>query len=223
MVHYLWALGMGNQGGRLLEIHKRNAELLEQYRPGAWRADVLALLDKDAPEQERIEAARRLAKTHFSVGQVFHPERQSAVKEAFQAWRADRSLPLTWAQSWEQLTVPLLMRCANEATGPDPFQSLRGELRKAIEIELFGHTLDAGDVAAKLARTWPGPTTYEDALEMAEHRLDLMARLAKLGKEDASLLVRYETDDPRQLAQELGITETALRKRVERIRKKLKD
>lgn len=183
-------------------------------------ADMLILMEESATEDERVEAGARLAGTHLSRGYVFHPSRWSQLERAFGIWRGGRP----FADAWHDLVVPNCIVAYGDMLKDLPvgeaYRRLRRAVARAIEQELLGRTLDAGDPVRKLAAE---PPTPEDILENAEMRVDVLLQLRRLPAEEADMLESYYSGaDTKGVARRLGITDAALRKRVERSINKLR-
>lgn len=199
---------------------------------------LLTLVSPTETEDDRNHAAHRLARDWFSRAYVFHPNRWRLLEDAFNRERGDR----TFQEAWEDLVVPEILAAADPRKGAKPLTEwhagIRAHLRRAVEKLLLGRTTDAGDPYRRLTdnlsnqpiRTRPGaekqrdlPTT-DRALVFAELRIDALLRLQQLPQEERALLLEYCTsDDPTALSAAHGITPVALRKRIERIRRKVAD
>jgi len=185
--------------------------------------DLAALLRQNETDARIREATRRLA-GHFSLGLIFAEPRRRLVADAFRRkWLDEGKGQTDWQTDWQNLVVAFVLialRKVDVTTTPELLQRIRNTLRAEIERELFGRTLDSGDVAKRLQTKGADP---QDALEAAVTRMDL---LIVLGQEKAALLLAYYgeyANDKAWLAKQLGITEATLRKRVERASQKLRE
>jgi hypothetical protein len=187
--------------------------------PTSFIDDVLLARDTRTDDATRADALRRLARVHFPRGRLFHPGRwpkKGALDRAFRAWRGDRA----HREAWEDLLVPHILQCAHDMPRGQRIghvhQFFRRSLRKAAQFDLLGRTTDAGDPTEKLRAQIP--PSFSDEMLLADLRLDLRSALDRLPPADAALLRAYHADeaDRRALAQLLGLSDAALRKRVER-------
>jgi len=193
--------------------------------------DVLTLLFSrlgfEITEGEQYQAARRLATQHLSLRYVYLSSpglqnRWDKVRPAFEAYCREHGLSL--GQAWEQLVVPIVYDLVHrdeclKAPLDAVQQWLAKELRKELERELLGRTVDQDDPADALPL--PDPDVPE---ELAELRVSVVVALAQLDPVDRALLVKHHCEgyDYRTLADELGMSEAAVRKRAERTRRKLR-
>jgi hypothetical protein len=149
-------------------------EMQEMFLPGSPIGDLIIIYDTDVPEDERSDAARRLADGAFSPGHVFHHLRWARLEPAFRTWSGERSYKTAWAD----LVMAELVIAVREAPIDDPmnefYQCVRRALRSSIERELAGCTFDSGDPVAKLQAEIPTPA---EILEFSEWRLDHLAAL----------------------------------------------
>jgi hypothetical protein len=164
---------------------------------------------------------------NFARQRIFHPTRWppgGALDQAFGQYRLARS----YREAWEDLVLPHILASREEVprstTVRKVYDEMRHRVRLAVERELLGRSTDAGDPYAKLARNRLPPPSPEEKLEFALWRWDCVVELASLPEDECRLVVEYfrEDTDREALAECHGMRYEALRKRVERIRKRLK-
>jgi RNA polymerase sigma factor (sigma-70 family) len=200
------------------------AEQLRSHQPGP-RTCVDDVLIVAAPlaisDDERYQAARRLAAEHLPLRYVYLSSpglqaRWSVVRPAFVAYCREHGL--SPEQAWEQLVVPIVYDVAHrDSVRHAPLDAVRQvlarEVRKEVERELLGRTADEKDPAD--VRYEPDPDVPE---EWAALRLDVLLELARLDPLDQLILVKHYVEgcDYRTLADELGMSEGAVRVRAHR-------
>jgi len=200
------------------------AEQLHSHQPGPRTCvdDVLIVVAPLAiSDHERYQAARRLATEHLSLRYVYLSSpglqaRWSVVRPAFVAYCREHGL--SPEQAWEQLVVPIVYDVAHrDSVRRSPLdvvrQVLAREVRKEVERELLGRTADEKDPAD--VRYEPDPDVPE---VWAALRLDVLLELARLDPLDQLILVKHYVEgcDYRTLADELGMSEGAVRVRAHR-------
>lgn len=199
--------------GILLSIRRENP-------PGSFIGDVLELLITENSDEDRYQAARRLATEHLTWHFVYGAtpglqQRWEQVRPAFEAYC--REYGLSHAQGWEQLVTPivciLVLHDARELPLNEMRRYLARELRKEVERELLGRTADEKDPAD--VRYEPDPDVPE---EWAALWLDDLLELARLDPLDRLILKKHHGEgyDYRTLADELGMSEGAVRVRAHR-------
>ena len=193
--------------------------------------DVLTLLFSrlgfEITEGEQYQAARRLATQHLSLRYVYLSSpglqnRWDKVRPAFEAYCREHGLSL--GQAWEQLVVPIVYDLVHrdeclKAPLDAVQQWLAKELRKELERELLGRTVDQSAVIEKLVLRDPDVPG-----ELADLRLDVFLALTELAPLDREILMKHYVEgyDYRTLANELGMSEPALRLRAHRALKTLR-
>jgi RNA polymerase sigma factor (sigma-70 family) len=194
--------------------------LRQKYPRGSFIGDVLELLITENSDEDRYQAARRLATKHLTWHFVYGAtpglqRRWEQVRPAFEVYC--REYGLSHAQGWEQLVTPivcvLVLHHARELPLNEVPRYLARELRKEVERELLGRTADEKDPAD--VRYEPDPDVPE---EWAALRLDALLELARLDPLDQLILVKHHVEgyDYRTLADELGMSEGAVRVRAHR-------
>jgi hypothetical protein len=208
------------------------------FGSGSPLGDLVLLAKREVNDSLRVEAACRLAEQHITSKFVFFPERWRGALEAFNDYRGD----LGFQEAWRQLVVPYIIEWGADSGSVqvgEAISLLRRHIRSSVEVFLLGHSQDSGDLAKKLkaqqiighAKYTRGSVyvyaaeqeqpTLEEHLEFAELRLEL---LSKSSQQEIALLEAYSyyPKERSKLAQKLGISPTALRQRIKRIRSKLK-
>jgi len=190
----------------------------ELFPAGTFVGDVLLLLDREKTDEERYQAARRLATVHLAWRFVYCAtpgllQRWNRVRPAYEAYCREHGL--AFGEAWEQLTVPLIcvltLSLPKGLTLGELWWHLARELRKAVERELLGRTANQHDPLDQLG--------VADAMvpdEVADIRLDVWWALQQLDPDDRALLVEiYAHERPyRDLATKYGVSERTLRRRV---------
>jgi RNA polymerase sigma factor (sigma-70 family) len=190
----------------------------ELFPAGSFIGDVLLLLDREKTDEERYQAARRLATVHLAWRYVYCAtpglqQRWSRVRPAYEAYCREHGL--TYSEAWEQLTVPLVcdlvLRLPKGLTLGELWWHLARELRKEVERELLGRTANQHDPLDQL-----GVADAMAPAEVADIRLDVWLALQQLDPDDRVLLVEvYVNERPfRDLATQYGVSERTLRRRV---------
>jgi RNA polymerase sigma factor (sigma-70 family) len=200
---------------RLMQ-QNRQAFLRIVFRPGSFYGDVLLVLDPDSPDGVRHQAVRRLAIKHLTLRYVYQASpglqrRWSKVRPAFEAYCREHGL--SYAQAWEQLAVPAVCELILCLPGDVTFGELRWylarELRKEIERELLGRTIDQHDIGRVMV--------VEDIPdELADVRLEVWLALQRLDPLDQELLVAVFVHGRNysELAAQYGVSEKTIRRRV---------
>jgi hypothetical protein len=187
------------------------------FRPGTFVGDVLLLLDPDSPDDVRYQALRRLATKHLTLRYVYRSSpgllrRWSRVRPAFEAYCREHGLSYT--QGWEQLTVPIICDLALRLPGNVTFGELRWylarELRKEVERELVGRTVDQHDPFDLAMATDDIPADLVDV------RLEAWLALQRLDQEDRDLLVAVFVHGRSysELAAQYGVSVSTISRRV---------
>lgn len=195
-------------------------------QPGLLVADLLSQeRDGGDSEEEREAAVERLTREHFRRGDIFHESRWTSqgghLPDAFRDWRGDRHFKEAWADLATGYILDAFAATDDTTEVGDVYQRVRSAVRSAIERELLGRTLDAGDPTTKLAKE---PTVSTDELlDQAFERTDLLAALATLHPDERQLLLEYydPESDRDAIAARLRISNAALRKRVSRLTQEL--
>lgn|GEM_PF-3421999 len=194
--------------------------LRRRYPRGSFIGDVGLLLITANSDEDRYQAARRLATKHLTWHFVYGvtpglQRRWDRVRPAFEAYCREHGL--SHAQGWEQLVTPivcdLVLRHARELPLGEMRRYLARELRREVERELLGRTADEKDPAD--VRYEPDPDVPQ---EWAALRLDVLLELARLDPLDQLILVKHYVEgyDYRTLADKLGMSEGAVRVRAHR-------
>jgi RNA polymerase sigma factor (sigma-70 family) len=195
----------------------RQAFLRIVFRPGTPIGDVLLVLDPDCADDVRYQALRRLAAKHLALRYVYQASpglqrRWSIVRPHFEAYCREHGLSYT--QAWEQLTVPIICDLTLSLPGDVTFGELRWylarELRKEIERELLGRTVDQHDPIDRLVVAEDVPD------ELADVRLEVWLALQRLDPVDRELLVAVFVHGRsyRELAEQYGVSESTICRRV---------
>jgi hypothetical protein len=196
----------------------RVVTLEEIFPPGTFCGDVLLLLDKEKTDEERYQAARRLATVHLAWRYVYCAtpglqQRWNRVRPAYEAYCREHGL--TYSEAWEQLATPIIcdltLRLPKGLTLGELWWHLARELRKEVERELLGRTANQHDPLDQLG--------VADAMVpdgVADTHLDVWLALQQLDPDDRALLVEvYVHERPYQeLAIQYGASERTLRRRV---------
>ena len=198
-------------------------EFLHAVGPGSLIADVALVRRPHAPEANRADAARRLAREHVTFRGVFHVTRRLSLRGPFNEWRGGRPDEDAWEDLAGVRILEAVAELPDDTLLSEVWPSLRRRIRPAIETDLIGRTLDmkAKTVGLDaLAFSVPSHTRESPLL------LDLAAALQTLSAQDRDILFRYAEASPaerRAQAASLGITPEALRQRVAAIRRRLRD
>jgi hypothetical protein len=190
----------------------------ELFPAGTFVGDVLLLLDREKADEERYQAARRLATVHLAWRFVYCAtpglqQRWSRVRPAYEEYRQEHGL--SHSKAWEQLVTPIIcdltLRLPRGLTLGELWWHLARELRKEVERELLGRTANQHDPLDQLG--------VADAMVpggVADTQLDVWLALQQLDPDDRALLVEvYVHERPYQeLAIQYGVSERTLRRRV---------
>jgi len=188
------------------------------FRPGSFHGDVLLVLDPDSPDDVRYQALRRLATKHLTLRYTYRTSpglqrRWSKVRPHFEVYC--RECGLSCARAWEQLAVPIICDLVLRLPGDVTFGELRWylarELRKEIERELIGRTIDQHDPIDRLV---VADATIPDSI--ADVRLDVWLMLQQLDPVDRQLLIDVFVHglSYRELATQYGVSESTVSRRL---------
>jgi RNA polymerase sigma factor (sigma-70 family) len=194
--------------------------LEEIFPPGTFCGDVLLLLDKEKTDEERYQAARRLATVHLTWRSVYGSapglqQRWEQVRPAFESYCREHEL--SYGQGWEQLVTQiicdLVLRLPDDVTLNELRWYLTLELRKELERELLGGTADQLtpiDSAERIVMAEDVPDGLEDV------RLDVWLALQRLDPLDRELLVDVFLHERSysELAAQYGVSEKTIRRRI---------
>jgi hypothetical protein len=197
----------------------------ELFPAGTFVGDVLLLLDREKADEERYQAARRLATVHLAWRYVYCAtpglqQRWNRVRLAYEAYCREHGL--TYSEAWEQLATPIIcgltLRLPKGLTLGELWWHLARELRKEVERELLGRTANQHD---PLDRLGVADAMVPDGA--ADTQLDVWLALQQLDPDDRALLVEvYVHERPYQeLAIQYGASERTLRRRVSSALKRL--
>jgi RNA polymerase sigma factor (sigma-70 family) len=187
------------------------------FRPGSFYGDVLLLLDPDSPDDVRYQALRRLATKHLTLRYVYRSSpgllrRWSRVRPAFEAYCREHGL--SYPRAWEQLVAPVICDLALRYLVNVTFGELRWylarELRKEVERELLGRTIDQIDRIDQLMVVEDIPD------ELADVRLEIWLALQKLDPLDRDLLIAVFVHGRSysELAAQYGVSVSTISRRV---------
>jgi RNA polymerase sigma factor (sigma-70 family) len=190
----------------------------ELFPAGSFVGDVLLLRNREKTDEERYQAARRLATVHLAWRSVYCAtpglqQRWNRVRPAYEAYCREHGL--AYGEAWEQLATPILcdlvLRLPKGLTFGELWWHLARELRKEVERELLGRTANQHDPLDQL-----GVADAMVPVEVADIRLDAWWALQQLDPDDRALLVEvYVHERPyRDLATQYGVSERTLRRRV---------
>lgn len=197
---------------------RRVVTVPELFPAGTFVGDVLLLLDREKTDEERYQAARRLATVHLAWRYVYCAtpglqQRWNRVRPAYEVYCREHGL--TYGEAWEQLATPIIcdltLRLPKGLTLGELWWHLARELRKEVERELLGRTANQHDPLDQLG--------VADAMVpdgVADTQLDVWLALQQLDPDDRALLVEvYVHERPYQeLAIQYGVSERTLRRRV---------
>jgi RNA polymerase sigma factor (sigma-70 family) len=202
-----------------LRIMQRDRQRLLHtiFKPGSFFGDVLLVLDPDCTDDVRYQALRRLATKHLTLRYTYQSSaglqrRWSRVRPAFEAYCREHGL--SYAQAWEQLAVPAVCELILCLPGDVTFGELRwylaSELRKEIERELLGRTIDQHDPIDRLVVAEDVPD------ELVDVRLEIWLALQRLDPLDRELLIAVFLHGRgyRELAAQYGVSERTIRRRL---------
>jgi hypothetical protein len=190
------------------------------FRPGSFYGDVLLVLDPDSPDGVRHQAVRRLAIKHLTLRYVYQASpglqrRWSKVRPAFEAYCREHGL--SYPRAWEQLVAPvicdLVLSTAINLTFGELRPYLARELRKEVERELVGRTVDQHDPFDLVM------TTDDIPADLVDVRLEAWLALQKLDPADRELLINVFVHglSYRELAEQYGTSEKTVRRRIANI------
>jgi len=195
-------------------------------------ADVLDLRAQRLSDEAKAQALNRLVDGYFSQGRVFHGARWAQLQAPFNQERGEGE---PWGQAWRRVSGPALFLAVRNMPSDlqveAVFLHLRREIGKNIERGLLaGETLDEFEDREEKRAPWPeGPEAEERyivveceffglGIERAEAFIDTFKILKP---EERQFLKDYLRYPPRKLSEVYHIKEASLRKRLERIRRKL--
>jgi len=196
----------------------RQKALRIAFRPGSFYGDVLLVLDPDSPDDIRYQALRRLATKHLTLKYVYRSSaglqrRWSSVRPHFEAYCREHgfSYPRGWEQLVTRIVCDLILRSASDLTFGELRPYLARELRKEVEKELIGRTVDQHD---PIDRVMVADATIPDSI--ADVRLEIWLALQKLDPLDRQLLtdVFVHGLSYSELAAQYGVSERTIRRRL---------
>ena len=214
--------GFVRLGANLARGRRAVDEFLQAVGPGSLIADVTLVRMPHAPEADRADAVRRLAREHVTFRGVFHHTRRLSLRRPFNEWRGGRPDE----DAWEDLAGVRILEAVAELTDDtlltEVWPSLRRRIRPAIETDLIGRTLD---MKAKIVGLNAAAFSVHSQTRESPQFLDLAAALQTLSPQDRDILRGYaeaSSAERRAQAASLGITPEALRQRVAAIRRRLR-
>jgi RNA polymerase sigma factor (sigma-70 family) len=187
------------------------------FRPGTFYGDVLLVLDPDCSDDVRYQALRRLATKHLTLRYTYQSSaglqrRWSRVRPAFEAYCREHGF--SYPRGWEQLVTPivcdLILRSAADLTFGELRWYLARELRKEIERELLGRTVDQHDPIDRVMVADDIPD------ELVDVRLEAWLALQRLDPVDRELLIAVfvHGQSYSELAAQYGVSEKTIRRRL---------
>jgi RNA polymerase sigma factor (sigma-70 family) len=205
---------------QVLRVMQRNRQrvLRIAFKPGTFYGDVLLVHDPECSDAAKYQALRRLATKHLTLRYVYKASpglqrRWSIVRPHFEAYCREHGL--SYAKAWEQLVVPILCDLILRLPGDVTFGELRWylakSLRKEIEGELIGRTVDQSDPLDRIV------VAEDDGLgELADVRLDIWLTLRRLDPLDQELLIAVFVHERSysELAAQYGVSEKTIRRRL---------
>lgn len=198
----------------------RVVTLEEIFPPGSFCGDVLVLLDREKTDEERYQAARRLAAVHLTWRSVYGSapgllQRWEQVRPAFESYCREHEL--SYDRGWEQLVVQiicdLVLRLPDDMMLNELRWYLTLELRKELERELLGRTADQLGPIDSAERI----VAAEDVPDgLADVRLNAWLVLQQLDPLDRELLIGVFLHERSysELAAKHGVSEKTIRRRV---------
>lgn len=202
---------------RVIERHRRG------LGPGSFLNDLVVLANRGAADARRMAAARRLARRHARPQMIFHKARWWQLEIPFRAWRDGRGF---W-EGWQDLVAPYILMAFEDIPRDIPLSEvwpdLRRRLRRAIELDLLGHTLD-GRLRFS-ADAGEEPIVPEAVAEAADLSLELAHSLQILTPEAQGFLLEYHgagSAGHKAMARRLGISDENLRQGASRLLRKLR-
>jgi hypothetical protein len=198
----------------------RVVTLEEIFPPGTFCGDVLLLLDREKTDEDRYQAARRLATKHLTWRSVYGSslglqQRWERVRPAFEAYCREHEL--SYDQGWEQLVTQiicdLILSLPDDVTLNELRWYLTLELRKELERELLGRTADQLGPIDSAERI----VAAEDVPDgLADVRLNVWLLLRQLDPLDRELLVDVFLHERSysELAEKHAVSEKTIRRRV---------
>jgi len=209
------------------------AILRSLLEPGSIVGDLLIALDNKQPESQRYEAANKLARSIFSRRYVFHPKRWELLEDAFKAWQGDRSFVDAWA---DIAGAYILIAGSSLYTSvAHAVQDIRQKLRKSIETDLLGHTLDCkapdimafdnlDDASFDIQDDSPSPLDEviadENALEASRKLAVILDKCSPQERHLLLLLMEHDGHVLAEIAKLLGISPSTARTMKQRIKGK---
>jgi RNA polymerase sigma factor (sigma-70 family) len=202
-----------------LRIMQRDRQKLLRivFRPGTFLGDVLLVLDPDCTDDVRYQALRRLATKHLTLRYTYQSSpglqrRWSKVRPHFEAYCREHGL--SYGRAWEQLAAPVICDLLLHLPGDVTFGELRWylarELRKEIERELLGRTVDQHDPIDRVMVADDIPD------ELVDVRLEAWLALQRLDPLDRELLIAVfvHGQSYSELAAQYGVSERTIRRRL---------
>lgn len=197
--------------------------LQQELGPRSFLHDLVVLANTRAAGGIRMAAARRLARRHARPKMIFHRARWLQLEDAFRVWRGERGF---W-EGWQDLVAPYIYIAFKDIPRDIPLREvwphLRRRLRRAIELDLLGYTLD-GRLRFS-AHEDEEPIVPEAVAEAAHLSLELAESLQILTPEEQAFLLEYRragSAGRKALAKRLGVRYDTLRQRASRLLRKLK-
>jgi len=201
----------------------RATGLQQELGPRSFLHDLVVLANTRAEGGIRMAAARRLARRHGRPKMIFHRARWLQLEDAFRVWRGERGF---W-EGWQDLVAPYIFLAFKDIPRDIPlgevWPDLRRRLRRAIELDLLGYTLD-GRLRFS-AHEDEEPIVPEAVAEAVHLSLELAESLQLLTPDEQAFLLKYHGvggAGHMPMARRLRISDDALRQRASRLLRKLK-
>lgn len=199
------------------------ARLQRALGPRSFLNDLVVLANPGVADARRMAAARRLARHHARPQMIFHEARWWQLEIPFRAWRGGRGF---W-EGWQDLVAPYILMALEDIAQDIPLSEvwpvLRRRLRRAIELDLLGHTLD-GRLRFS-AHEGEEAIVPEAVAEAADLSLELAHSLQVLTPEAQAFLLEYRGvggAGHKAMARRLRISDDSLRQRASRLLRKVK-